>query len=179
MDQLLASGLGALPSREKWEYYSLVLGSPKPGSVPVGLSSKAYRALMRGDPSGDHVAPEPPHGDRGESDSASSSIVIVTEAAARRSVRSRRPRRGSREPIEDIVFPMGRPTEAKAAAPKKGKASAEPPEVSRAGPSSSGQWKPPSTEWGDQFVVDGLVFKVDVWPLSPPLMVGGNTHGAT
>ena len=63
---------------------------------------------------------------------------------------------------------MGRPTEAKAAAPKKGKASAEPPEVSRAGPSSSGQWKPPSTEWGDQFVVDGLVFKVDVWPLSPP-----------
>ena len=132
----------------------------------MGLYSKAYRALMRGDPSGDHVAPEPVGDrDRGESDSASSSMVIVAEA--RRSVRSRRSR-GSKVPIEDMVFPMGQPTEAEAAAPKKGKASAEPPEVSRAGPSSSGQWKPPSTEWGDQFVVDGLVFKVDVWPLSPP-----------
>ena len=99
LDQLLASGLDALPSSEKWEYYSLVLGSPKPGSVPVGLSSKAYRALMRGDPSGDHVAPEPVgDGDRGESDSASSSVVVVTEVSVRRSARSRRSR-GSKEPI--------------------------------------------------------------------------------
>ena len=127
---------------------------------------------MRGDPIGDHVAPEPVcDRARGESDSASSSVVMFTEGSVRRSVRSRRSR-GSKETIEDIVFPMGRPTEA-ATAPKKGssKASAEPAEVSPAGPSSSGPWKPPlppSTEWGDQFVVDELVFKVDVWPLSPP-----------
>ena len=172
LDQLLASGLGGLLSGEKWEYYFLVLGSPEPRSVPVGLSSKAYRALMRGDPIGDHVAPEPVcDRARGESDSASSSVVMFTEGSVRRSVRSRRSR-GSKETIEDIVFPMGRPTEA-ATAPKKGssKASAEPAGVSPAGPSSSGPWKPPlppSTEWGDQFVVDELVFKVDVWPLSPP-----------
>ena len=58
LDQLRASGLGGLLSGQKWEYYYLVLGSLGPSSVPVGLSSKAYRALIRGDDPGD-LSPVP------------------------------------------------------------------------------------------------------------------------